>query len=80
MDPVTLALLIKYAEMMVQAIELGIEFAPTLWSDIKNIISLLTSGTTLTPEQIAQADATLLAAHTQLQEQIAQDAIEDAKV
>ena len=77
MDPATLALLEQIGAVLFQAIELGIKYAPAIIADLKMAYALATSGTTLTPEQIAAAESALQSAHAQLQAQIAADAALD---
>lgn len=72
------ALIEEIGQILLQAIQLGIQFAPELIADIKLLWSLATSGTTLTADQQTKADTTLAAAHQALQAQVALDAQEDA--
>ena len=77
MDAATLVLLQQIGSVLFQIIELGIKYAPAIISDLKLAYALITSGTTLTPEQIAKAESALQAAHAALQAQVAQDAVTD---
>lgn len=78
MDQATLTLLSQIGSVLFQAIELGIKYAPAIIADLKLAYSLATTGTALTPEQIASAENAVQAAHAALQAQIQADAVEDA--
>ena len=77
MDAATLALLQQIVGVLFKAVELGIKYAPAIISDLKLSYELLTSGTALTPAQIAIAESTVQAAHAELQSLIAADAVQD---
>lgn len=72
-----LALLEQIGSVLFQAIELGIKYAPAIISDLKLAFALVTSGTALTDDQKAQAEAAVQSAHAALQAAIAVDALVD---
>lgn len=67
-------LIIKIGALMFQALEAGIIYGPQILADLQRVWHLATSGSTLTPEQIADADAAVAAAHQELQAAISKDA------
>lgn len=71
------ALIEQIVQLLIQAVEAGIQYGPQIMSDIKTLYSLATSGTTLTADQQTLADTTMAAAHQQLQAQVAADATAD---
>lgn len=75
---INLALVQEIIQLLIQAVQAGIQYGPELIADIKLVWQLATTQTTLTPEQQTLADTTLAAAHQQLQAQVAQDAQQDA--
>lgn len=70
-------LVIKIGTLLFQALQAGIVYGPQILADLQRTWSLATSGTTLTPEQIADADASVAAAHQELQAAVAKDAVDD---
>lgn len=70
-------LVIKIGGLLFQALEAGIVYGPAIIADLQRVWSLATSGTTLTPEQIADADTAVAAAHQELQAAITKDAQDD---
>jgi hypothetical protein len=72
-----LAILLKIGGALFQAVEAGITYGPAIIEDLKRVWDLASSGTALTPEQIADADAAVAAAHQELQAAIAKDAQDD---
>jgi hypothetical protein len=74
MNAATLALIEQIGSFLFQAVEAGIKYGPAIISDLRLAFSLATSGTALTPEQIASAELALQSAHAALQAQIAADA------
>lgn len=71
-------LIIRIGGLLFQAVEAGITYGPAIIHDLQRIWNLATSGTTLTPEQLAEADTALAAAHQQLQAAVAKAAQEDS--
>lgn len=53
------ALLQQIVQILIQAVELGIQYGPELFAEIKQLYELAVSGTDLTADQQASADATL---------------------
>lgn len=76
MDPATIALIEQIGSVLFQAIKLGIQYGPQLLADLEAVWGLIMSGSTLTPDQIATAEANVQAAHAQLQAKIAADTAE----
>lgn len=77
MDPATIAIIEQVFSVLIQAVQLGIKFAPAIISDIEQTYKLAMSGTILTDEQKTSAASTVAAAHQALQAQIALDAQQD---
>lgn len=70
-------IIIKIGAVLLQAVEAGITYGPAIIQDLKRVWDLATSGTALTPEQIADADNAVAAAHQLLQAAVAKDAQQD---
>lgn len=70
-------LALQVVQVLIQGVTLGIKFAPAIIQDLELAYALATSGTTLTDDQKAQADAAVANAHAALQAQIALDAASD---
>lgn len=73
-----LVLVQQIIQLLIQAVEAGIQYGPVLIADIKLVWQLATTQTALTPAQQTLADTTVAAAHQALQAQVAQDAQQDA--
>lgn len=78
MDATTIAIIEQIFSVLVQAVQLGIKFAPQIVADIEQTYNLAISGTVLTDEQKVAAAITMASAHQALQAQVALDAQEDA--
>lgn len=72
-----LVIIQQIVSVLMQAVEAGIKYGPAIIADLKLAYSLATSGTTLTEDQIAQANQYVINAHTALQAQLALDTEED---
>lgn len=76
MDPV----ISQIISILFQAVEADIKYGPAIIADLKLAYQLATSGTNLTEDQKAFADAAVAQAHKELQDQLAKDAQDDATV
>lgn len=72
-------LMIKIGALMLQALEAGFIYGPQIITDLKRLWHLAASGSVLTPEQLADADAVVAAAHQELQAAISKDAQTDGE-
>ena len=77
MDAASLAIIEQIVSVLIQAVQAGIKYGPDIIADLKLAYTLATSGTTLTPDQQAQADTALANAHKALQDAVATDAQTD---
>ena len=73
-----LAVLNEIAQILFQAVELGVKYGPQIMADLKRIWDLATSGTELTPEQAQDARTAMDAAYEDYKLQRAATAASDA--
>lgn len=71
------ALIEQIIQLLIQAVEAGIQYGPQLMSDIKMVYGFASTGTTVTPDQQALVDTTLASANQALQAKVALDVQQD---
>lgn len=67
----------QIVSILLQAVEAGIKYGPAIISDLKLAYELATSGTALTPDELAKAETAVQNAHIDLQAQLLKDIQED---